>query len=367
MALWGKQEEGGENPTTQDGNDPQAVEADHAADLDQVADTLGKFGRQLDQASEQLMAYLLRREAAASGAKGGTPDFSALAEKIDAIGARLEGLGGGSGSGDMGETPVGEPTISPDMLQAIVGPVAEKLEQLESKLSAVASSGGKPEEVLGPMLGQVHDGINQHHQAIAQTITQTLGQVQQHLDTGMQHLAGQVQQNLSHAVQYMLAELRPPEPEQSDDALGGDWQQALFGPALAQYPGLDAQRNQLLADLLAGNAAAQALIGELLVFRATPVEKMAPLLKEVGEAYYRWQPKRQPGSMPMEDALVAWLKRCCDEAGIGNTIEVVHPGERVDSARHTTLGRGVEITEVLGWIVLRDNGRVYTKATVAVR
>jgi len=27
----------------------------------------------------------------------------------------------------------------------------------------------------------------------------------------------------------------------------------------------------------------------------------------------------------------------------------------------------VEIAEVFGWIVLRDNGKVYTKANVAVR
>ena len=29
--------------------------------------------------------------------------------------------------------------------------------------------------------------------------------------------------------------------------------------------------------------------------------------------------------------------------------------------------RGVEIVQVLGWIVLRDNGKVYTKAAVEVR
>ncbi len=69
----------------------------------------------------------------------------------------------------------------------------------------------------------------------------------------------------------------------------------------------------------------------------------------------------------MEQALVAWLKRACEAAGIPNTIELVHPGERFDSARHTAATRGVEITEVRGWIVLRDNGKVYTKASVAVR
>jgi len=71
----------------------------------------------------------------------------------------------------------------------------------------------------------------------------------------------------------------------------------------------------------------------------------------------------------METALAAWLKETCAEAGIANIIELGNPGERFDSTRHTasTRGGGVEITEVLGWIVLRDNGKVYTKATVAVR
>jgi hypothetical protein len=50
-----------------------------------------------------------------------------------------------------------------------------------------------------------------------------------------------------------------------------------------------------------------------------------------------------------------------------NTIELVHPGERFDATRHNASTRGVEITEVHGWIVLRDNGKVYTKANVTVR
>jgi hypothetical protein len=69
----------------------------------------------------------------------------------------------------------------------------------------------------------------------------------------------------------------------------------------------------------------------------------------------------------MEEALVACLHRRCEAAGIGNSIELVYPGERFDSARHNATSRGVEITEVHGWIVLRDNGRVYMKASVSVR
>ena len=52
---------------------------------------------------------------------------------------------------------------------------------------------------------------------------------------------------------------------------------------------------------------------------------------------------------------------------MSNTIELVHPGQRFDSMRHNAAERGVEITQVFGWIVLRDNGKVYTKASVAVK
>jgi hypothetical protein len=91
------------------------------------------------------------------------------------------------------------------------------------------------------------------------------------------------------------------------------------------------------------------------------------LLKDLGEAYYRWQPKTSPGNNLFEEALVRFLQRSCESAGIYNSIELVHPGERFDSSRHNAASRGVEIVQVLGWIVLRDNGKVYTKAAVEVR
>ena len=151
------------------------------------------------------------------------------------------------------------------------------------------------------------------------------------------------------------------------DAPLGEWERAILGDELAAQPGLAFQRSQLLGGVLDGNAAARALAGQLLVFRAAPAERLPPLLKEIGEAYYRWQPKTRPGNSPFEESLAAWLQRTCEAAGLHNTIELVHPGERFDAARHNAASRGVEIAEVLGWVVLRDNGKVYTKASVAVR
>jgi hypothetical protein len=150
-------------------------------------------------------------------------------------------------------------------------------------------------------------------------------------------------------------------------AANADWERAIFGPGLAARPELAGMRRQFLADVLGNNSGACALAGQLFLFHSSPVERLPQLLKEIGEAYYRWQPKSQPGTNPVEEALAAWLQKACEDAGIHNTIELVHPGERFDAARHNAASRGVEITEVHGWIVLRDNGKVYTKAAVAVR
>ena len=109
--------------------------------------------------------------------------------------------------------------------------------------------------------------------------------------------------------------------------------------------------------MLSGEPAACSLAGQLLVFRSSPAEKMPTLLKDVGEAFYRWQPRTAPKPSEMERALVAWLQQDLRPGGSIQHDRVVHPGERFDSARHNATERGVEITEVLGWIVLRDNGR----------
>ncbi len=153
----------------------------------------------------------------------------------------------------------------------------------------------------------------------------------------------------------------------ADKLPAGDWQRAILGRELAEQPGLEAERQQLLAGLLRGEPAACGLAGQLLVFQSASVEKMPPLLKDVGEAFYRWQPKTHVQPSVLEQALVRSLQRTCEAAGISNTIELVGPGERFDSTRHNASMRGVEITEIHGWVVLRDNGKVYTKAAVSVK
>ena len=165
----------------------------------------------------------------------------------------------------------------------------------------------------------------------------------------------------------VLVGTKPPEAPRMAETPPADWQRAILGRALAEQPGLESERQQLFAALLGGEPAACGLAGQLLVFQSASAERMPPLLKDIGEAYYRWQPKSRPQPSVFEQALVRALQRTCEAAGIANTIELVGPGERFDSTRHNASMRGVEITEVHGWVVLRDNGKVYTKAAVSVR
>ncbi len=118
----------------------------------------------------------------------------------------------------------------------------------------------------------------------------------------------------------------------------------------------------LLQALRHGDEDALGLAGEILIVRSATMDRLPTLLKDVGEAWYRWP----AGSDELRDALIAWLHARLDAVGLGNRIELVRVGDRYDSKRHNAKARGVEVTGVHGWVVLRDNGNVYTKATVTV-
>lgn len=345
MALWGKKP-GDEEPA---GAKTADMERDES--VGELAATLDKLGKLLDETNRRVVDYLAVRES-----QSGTLDGDAvrqLAEKIDSIGSRLEALparpDAARASADTAPTAASDADAS---LSGAVQPLEQRLAQIENTILAWAEHAQKHaglDQALSDGMGQLIQRIDQQQQSL----TGSLGHVWQRLDDGLREIAVQLQ----------------PAAEEPQEAPAGsrEWQQALLGPELASRSELSEARDQFLAELLQGSDGARALAGQLLVFRSTPMERMPQLLKEVGEAYYRWRPKVRPGTAPMEQALAGWLEARCDEAGIGNRIELVDPGERFDATRHSAAARGVEITEVLGWIVLRDNGRVYTKATVAVR
>jgi hypothetical protein len=163
------------------------------------------------------------------------------------------------------------------------------------------------------------------------------------------------------------AQVGPPQPRAQQPGQDDRWQRILFGPDIANNQALSTLRDKVLEGLLNGERQATGFVGTILLFQAASSERMPQILKDIGEAYYRWNPRTQLGDDPLRDALITWLHRKCESAGVSNTIVIVRPGDRFESSRHNAKQRGVEITKVGGWVVLRDNGKVYTKANVAVK
>jgi hypothetical protein len=239
--------------------------------------------------------------------------------------------------------------------------VAEYLLRRESPSAPAPPAGDGAAAGLAPRLEELGariDGLGRRQEAICEQVRQ----LQDQLDRGFQQMA----ELLGPRAEPLPALPRPevtPQPALS----GFDWERAVLGPDLAGDSRLGFQRQQLLRGVLDGDPGARALAGQLLIFHASPPERLPQLLKDIGEAYYRWQPKTRPGATPFESALASWLQRACEAVGLRNTIELVDPGGRFDTTRHNADSRGVEIVEVRGWIVLRDNGKVYTRANVGVR
>ena len=364
---------------------PAAGDADTLAALTERLENLGKL---MDEAKEQVTSYLLHRESQSAGAdQGRSADakFDGMLDKmashglvLDAIHRKVEQLandpeyrvprprsaaaasGGEGGSG-----------LSEAALKSAVRPVAEKLDQFDARLKTINAL----KEGLVSALTKLRDSQAEQHNAqgaairqLSELVPQYFNALPQYFTAIQQHVVA-AQQHADAGLRTIIEILRPPQPEKpaSEPEVGGDWDEALLGGELAHNPALNADKNQLLKGVRNGDPGACGLVGSLLLFRSAAADKMPPLLKDIGEAFYRWQPRNSNRPSELEKALVEWLMRACDQAGMANTIELVNPGERFDSLRHNSLRPGVEVTQVLGWIVLRDNGKVYTKASVAVK
>ncbi|MEI8372236.1 MAG: hypothetical protein WCJ35_05280 [Planctomycetota bacterium] len=382
----------GENPLRSVAREaPSRPSAGDSDPLPALTQRLENLGQLLDEAKEQVTSYLLHRESQSSG-----DDVSnALARKVDALAERLEqGSGGGRGleqkldalygkidqlanatarGGSAPPSSDGSGSgVNEAVLKSAVRPVTEKLDQFEAKLKSIDAL----KDALLPAITKLRDSHVEQHNTLGAGIRQLGEMVPQYFNalpqyfTALQQQIGAAQQHAGAGLQAIIDILRPPQPEAAAPAgstVGGDWQEALLGGELAHNPALNLDKNQLLNGVLSGDPGACGLVGSFLLFRSAAADKMPPLLKDIGEAFYRWQPKTFNRPSELEKALVEWLMRACDQAGMANTIELVNPGERFDSLRHNASRPGVEITQVLGWIVLRDNGKVYTKASVAVK
>ncbi len=340
-----------ENPLKSSARDPAPRQANggRSDPLPALTQRLEDLGRLVEEAREQVTSYLLHRESLSSG----DDSTRLLVRKVDALAERLE-QGGSAATASGGERDIGtndaalKTTIkSIESLKDALVPAITKLRETQTEQHTAQAASIRQ---LAELVPQYFNALPQYFTAIQQQVMAA----QQHSDAGLRAI---------------IDILRPPQPDSSssESTVGGDWQEALLGGELAHNPSLAADKNRLLGGVLGGDAAACGLVGGLLQFRAAAADKMPPLLKDIGEAYYRWQPKSSSRPSELEQALVQWLMRACDRAGMANTIELVSPGERFDSLRHNAARPGVEITQVLGWIVLRDNGKVYTKASVAVK
>jgi hypothetical protein len=162
--------------------------------------------------------------------------------------------------------------------------------------------------------------------------------------------------------------LRPAPVEEPDlvvdEPASDEWRETLFGPRLVANTGIQEQLDQLQREVLDGDDAALSLVGHLITFRAATQERMPQILKDLGEAFYRCRPKADDET-PLETAIKNALQAQLEEANLPNRIELVRAGDRFDATRHNGSG-GRTIAQVHGWVVLRDSGRVYTKALVSV-
>ncbi len=364
-------------------------DADELLSLTQRLEGLGQL---LDEAKEQVTSYLLHRE---SQSGGGDDVSKTLARKFDALAERLEQGGGrsldqkldalygkldqlasnaskaaSSSTASSGSSEGGSGgSVSEAALKSAVRPVAEKLDQFDAKFKAIDAL----KEALVPAITKLRESHAEQHNTLGAGVRQIGEMVPQYFNalpqyfTAIQQQVVAAQQHTDAGLRAILDILRPPQQESQGPSVGGDWQEALLGGELAHNPALNRDKQTLLSGVLSGDPGACGLVGSLLLFRSAAADRMPPLLKDVGEAFYRWQPRTSNVPSEMEKALVEWLKRACDQAGMANTIELVSPGERFDSLRHNASRPGVEVTHVLGWVVLRDNGKVYTKASVAVK
>jgi hypothetical protein len=157
---------------------------------------------------------------------------------------------------------------------------------------------------------------------------------------------------------------RPGIPVNAAAAAGGNWSQIIFGEQLGADPSISYLSGSLLSEVYAGDQDALGMIGQLLCFRAANAERKPKYLKDVGEAFYRWKPRGEP---PLRDSLIAWVHALLTADGLNNRIDIVQIGDRYDMQRHNAAERGVEVADVFGWVVLRDNGKVYSKANVSLR
>lgn len=231
------------------------------------------------------------------------------------------------------------------------------LRQQEMKNRETASGTGEvtlDSRVFSQALSPVIERLDALGEMLGENLWERLAQLEEHLS------------HLSESRNDVPSPPSSPAPPAANASLSA-WEAAIFGESLVQVPEIANERHILLQGVSSHDPDCLYLAGLLMMFQSSTPEKMVLLLKDLGEAFYRWDARLPCHSEMLESVLAQWAQMLCENAGLQNSVEIVRVGQRFDNGRHSSTSRGVEITQVHGWVVLRGNGSVYSKATVDVQ
>ncbi len=324
------------------------------ANLSDIASSLDKINGLMDEAKKQLTNHLLQEEkkSSAAPAESASVDLSPLKNMIQSVLTRLDEMGS-----KLGQNVGSGASSSPNPNAAAKQDVAEAVSHISG----------------------LFDAQNHNLQAAFSALDSKITDAVNYLVANLKGSAPAAP--AAEAPKPAPAPQPEPQPVQSQSApiiqsvvnkvTGGisrdQLMKIILGPELCANSSLSVYRDELLDGFLCGDRASAGLIGSMIEFQSSTPERMPRLLQDIGEAYYRWHPKRGQGADQFERSLAHYVCSVCEANGIKNTIELVETGQRFDAGRHNSASRGVEITDVKGWVVLRDNGKVYTRAAVDVQ
>ena len=328
-----------------------------AANLSDIASSLDKINGLMDEAKKQLTNHLLQEEKKSSSApaESATVDLSPLKTMLQSVLTRLDEMGSKLGQ-NTGSAAAGAPNpnaaAKQDVAEAVnhvSGLFDTQNHNLQVAFNALDS---KITDAVNYLVANLKGAASAQSGAPAPEAPKPAPAPQPEPQPAPQQHAPVIQTVVNKVTGGI-----------SRDQL----MKIILGADLCAIGSLSVYRDELLDGFLRGDRASAGLIGAMIEFQSSTPERMPRLLQDIGEAYYRWHPKRGQGADPFERALAQNVCALCEANGIKNTIELVETGQRFDSGRHNSNSRGVEITEVKGWVVLRDNGKVYTRAAVEVQ
>jgi len=298
------------------------------------------------------------------------------------------------GEGDAAAEPVPRSTLTElEQIVTAIPRILDRLDELAEQRSesdsAIESRVSKAFNDLTNRLGALADQQSESGRTVEHRVSKSFTVLKNRLDELMERVGGLEERLDDYSSLASASQVDDGEPAASEDVDSsaameavvselvdsrftppGEEQlieQLVFGKDLCEERSLDGDRRALLDGVLAREATAIGLAARLMLVRAAGAEELPPLLKEIGEAYYRRYPRTTDVTDALESSLVKDLARRIAAVGLRNSIELILPGDRYDATRHVSPDRGVVVAEVRGWAVLRDNGKPLTKASVGLR